>query len=349
MSFTLGKTKLDEIIDRHGIKVDLTERLDIEGLRGSTRLYRVKWDKKLTNTYIIDTIEGSEIACKPEIVGREFKELNSRASLEAAKIILELVNPSLPIIYLHILRASLGYQLHESLKSLGFAMLEAYVRPRYIVDSFRDHRERKVEIVYRDFGNIGGGDYILIVSDTIATGSSLVESLREAYTIFTSRDAKVEELVIYGFISIDSIKRIEDFSLRWGIKKIYVIAMQDITPLASNLYDMPLYGPDEELWRTEGKISFVGGIASYETLERMIPKYAPGMDQPGDWSERQLHLYNGLGYEEGNIRGHLEKSLEMLRSLYNLARSKEIYDSWVLEIYRERIKSIISTLTLPRI
>lgn len=81
---------------------------------------------------------------------------------------------------------------------------------------------------------------------------------------------------------------------------------------------MPLYGLDEHLYRERGKIKPIGSIVSPDTLQEMLPHYIPGMDQPGDWSERHLYLYNDHTYENGNIQGHLEKSIQFMESLDKL-------------------------------
>jgi len=344
LNYIQNQRLLDEIISRHRINVDLTEKLDLNYLNEDTRLFSVKWGRRPTKVYILDTIEGSEIACKPEIVGAKFIELNSTASREAAKIIARAIKPKMPIIYLHVLRASLGYMLHESLKKEGLSFHEAYVRPKYILNSYRNHRERKVVINYRRYCNVSSGDYCLIVADTIATGRTLIESIRDLYVFLNDRDARIEEVILYGFIAIEGLRKLENFLYGIGVNKIYVIAMQDLAPLASNLYDMPLYGPDESLWGSRGEINFLGAVADYETVERMFHEYAPGMDQPGDWSERQIQLYNGVGYERGNMRNHLRKSLKILKNLYQLAKSKNLYDRYILDIYSRRIASITDAL-----
>ena len=47
----------------------------------------------------------------------------------------------------------------------------------------------------------------------------------------------------------------------------------------------------------------------------MADNFIPGLDQPGDWSERQIDLYNGHGLEHGDIRGHLTKSIAFIEEL----------------------------------
>ena len=58
----------------------------------------------------------------------------------------------------------------------------------------------------------------------------------------------------------------------------------------------------------------------------MLPMYVAGMDQPGDWSERQVSLFNGKGKEAGDIAGHLEKSLGIAESLKALNTEQPWYN-----------------------
>ena len=63
-----------------------------------------------------------------------------------------------------------------------------------------------------------------------------------------------------------------------------------------------------------------------DTLDGMIPYYVAGLDQPGDWSERQMSLFNGYGMESGNVVGHLRKSIDLINSCRELHSGEVWYD-----------------------
>jgi len=329
---------LDKIIEENCIKVDLTE-LVFKGK--DIKVYKTKVDFP-AEVYLVDTPESRNIACRPEIVGEEFLELNKRVSVKALKAVFSLVEVEEPIVLLHILRASKGYMVHEALKYLNKSFSEAYVRVRYEEESFRDHVERRPKVVYRDYSHVPEETISLVLADTVATGYSALEALRD----FTScSKAQVSQVLLYGFISEKGARRIAGYVKEIGVEEIYVFALQDLTPLAYNNYDMPLYGPDESYWSKYRELKCLGAIVDIETFRKMVHYYAPGADQPGDWSERQPKLFNGYDYESGDIKGHLEKSLHMLENLLEISRKASWFAKEIEEIYKVRMKYIKEKLS----
>lgn len=335
---------VEAIIEGNNIDVDSTELLlDIE-LSEKSRVFSVKMPYKRLSAYIVDTPEGARIASEPEIVGGEFFNLNLKAALEATSAMKQILDFDKPILFLHVLRASTGYMLHKAFSSLNIQFSEAFVRVKYVTGSYRDHVQRRVVVAFRKFEKIPEGDITLVIADTVATGLSLEAALRTAYEELSKGNSRIEDLILYGFISKEGIEKTYDVSQRLGIRKLYVFAMQDITPLAYNKYDMPLYGPDESYWSERGKLKTLGSIVDIATLKRMLPEYAPGMDQPGDWSERQDSLFNGYGYEPGNIAGHLDKSLSLLKKLREIVRTTPWYCDWIGKIFEKRQRKLEDAL-----
>ena len=126
-----------------------------------------------------------------------------------------------------------------------------------------------------------------------------------------------------------------------------VFAICDITQLYSNNYDMPLYGLDEHLYQETGETNPLGSIVSHETLRDMLPYFIPGMDQPGDWSERHNSLYNGYGEESGNIKGHLTKSMNLIQSLVELNKKQPWYNDDIQRITDKELgalREVVETL-----
>jgi len=69
------------------------------------------------------------------------------------------------------------------------------------------------------------------------------------------------------------------------------------------------------------------------------------MDQPGDWSERQSQLFNGLRREQGDIRGHLEKSIALIERLTALSRGERWYSALNEAAAEKELDALRRTLT----
>lgn len=133
--------------------------------------------------------------------------------------------------------------------------------------------------------------------------------------------------------------RISEEALALGFSGVVLLALQDFAPLAGNRFDMPLYGPDlSELRR--GRFRRLGGVASRETLERMILEYAPGLDQPGDFSERQERLFDGRRWVRGDIEGHLRSALDSLE----LLATSGVLEPWQAAVVSRRMAGVRSAL-----
>ena len=294
---------LDDLIKEYGIDVNSTAEIE-------PGIYEVN---EISNTYIIDNFWGMKIACHPHLVGTEFGKFNYNCAEESAKAIKKLAKLHKgSLLHLHILRAAPGYELHRF-----FDAPEIWIRPRYTKVSYRDHyfEDKKIEIMHRNFQNLPKNkELTVLVPDTIASGRSVYESIKELTLDCEGVSSSIKRIVLYGFISLDGLKIIEEFTEQMDIE-LLSFAIGSITPLASNRYDMPLYGIDLEYWEKNGKIKNLGGIVDMKTLERWSEEYVPGCDQPGDFSARQLQLFNGIEMEDGNIREHLLNSIEMIEKI----------------------------------
>ncbi len=281
--------------------------------------------------FIIDTEEGRKLASDPSIVGREFDSLNSALAMKVWRTIKSLGIIDGPIIFEHVLRGGPGYRLREA--AANEVVVDFYVRPRYVEASYRHHTHNEVELVYEGELNVKAGkEYTLIKPDTEATGRSSLRSIEKAINRTEAADSRITRIVLYGFISEYAFKVISDFAQKQGIE-VYAIAVEDLTALASNGYDMPIYGIDEEAYNNS-KILELAAIIPKKVLLSIAGEYFPGMDQPGDWSERQITLFNGRSFEKGNIRGHIEKSIKALDSLYKISRGQSWFREWHDLIYR---------------
>lgn len=321
-----------------GVRTDVKEYCLVPG----GKAYEVEVDADAA-TYILDTDSGLRLACEPELVGSKMEREAVRAAQAVVSLISKLCS-SKKVLFLHLLRASRGYGLHYALRSGGFEVKEVSVRVAYAGSTIGTHEGREAKVVYSNLAQVSGDDSVLVLADTVATGQTVNLALDHLFKEAELRGARIREVHVYGFLSEPGVKRVGEFLKRMDVSRVYFYALQDLTALSSNNYDMPLYGPDLPSFRSHG-LSSLGGVAAEETLDRMLPYYFPGMDQPGDWSERQCSLFNGEGYEKGRIVDHLERSLLMLEELHDAVRAYPWFREWMEEVYLTRKRRLLDVLS----
>jgi len=269
-------------------------------------------------------------------VGTELADLSLAVAHEFKSALLELglIGDSTGL--LHILRGSSGYMVNEAISELPLIN----IRTEYKEDGYRAHCDdsRRIEVTYSDYH--GQDIDTLIIPDTYATG----RSVEAALVTFRESGHSPKTVIIYGFIAIPAIKRLHKLCQQEKCRLI-TVALCDITQLAANHYDMALFGPDEHLHTTKGELNNLGSIVGEETLEEMAENFIPGLDQPGDWSERQVKLFNGHGLEDGDIRGHLSKSIKFIEELDKINRTQEWYNEQLKELVESEIKSLHEILS----
>jgi hypothetical protein len=216
------------------------------------------------------------------------------------------------------------------------------VRTEYSEDGYRAHSDdsRMVRVTYSDLDPRGlRASSTLIVPDTFATGRSAEAALTHLFGVGVVPD----RVVLYGFTAIPALKRLGLLCTGWGVELVS-FSICDVTQLASNHYDMPVYGLDESLWESEGELRRLGSIVDTEALRRFMPRYVAGLDQPGDWSERHLGLFDGAGTVSGDVAGHLRKSIGLVESLIGLNFGQPWYDGWHGEIAKAELGLLRETL-----
>jgi len=350
MDSLISRASIEGIIEEFNIDVGSTEPVKCESLDGSTRVFSVYRSDLVENLYIVETVSGRRIACHPHIVGAKLKSLAFEAAVEAAAIISELaglhkVNPS-SIVFEHVLRAAPGYELHTAFKQLNKnrRFREVWIRTLYEKPSYRDHDLKEpspLNIVYEDFSVLPRNNEIIVLKpDTEATGRTgqlaverLVERSEEA-------GSTIRKLILYGFISAPALKIIGNTAKKHGIE-LFAFSIGNITDLAYNGYDMTLYGVDESYWKATGKIRRLGSIVDIETLAKYLPEFIPGLDQPGDWSNRQALIYTTKEKTEpGLIRNHLQNNIEMIESLMAISN----FEDWQTRIARQELRLLRASL-----
>ncbi len=324
---------LDTILRSFPIDIDSTKRLHLAYTKPDTRLYEVDTIKSplidhfTGKAYLIDTPMGRKMACHPHLVAEELSVICFEAAKELVSALKELALVSGESGILHILRGGLGYRVDKALPGLPVIN----IRTQYNDDGYRAHSDsRRITVTYSDYHQMRFDS--LIVPDTYATGRSVEAALRHMF----EQGLSVERVIIYGFIAAPGVERVHRLLVEHGIQ-LYVFAICDISQLYANNYDMPLYGLDEHLYKQSGTLKPLGSIVSLDTLRDMVMDYVPGMDQPGDWSERHTDLFNGYGNESGDIRGHLSKSIELMESLDEINKEQPWYTETIATLTRKEI------------
>jgi hypothetical protein len=315
---------IDRLVQEYKISTDSTRSVKIKKAKTgkSTKIFKV--ERVAPPTFIIDTPMAREIACYPHMVGESLERLSRKAAAEALPAILELSETEkgrkdVEIVFEQILRAAPGYKLQDvAPKVLGNSYRTIYLRPRYTHRSYRDHDgtvQREIEVVHRNFSEFPKEKKItLIMQDTVASGRSGEVSINETLRYCEESGCKIEKWILYGFISEYGLEILHHIAKANDISMI-AFAMGNLTALCTNNYDMPLYGVDEAHWQKTHAVRKLGSVIDRDSLEEYVPCFVPGADQPGDWSARQRRLFNGISDEPGDIVGHLNNSIRLIKSL----------------------------------
>ncbi len=327
-----SEADIDEIVELFGVDTDSVE-LTLQ--EDQLRLYCVtKPVVGNCEVLIVDTPEARALACFPHIVGKAFDSLNETLATRAANAIvreLGLEEWKGHIVLLHILRASPGYKLSKALAAHLPDLREAYVRPLYSRD------RSSLRVVYENYTNLPRNSKVaVIVPDTIATGRAASVSLNAITRALRARGCEPELLVLYGFIAQKGLAHVVEKALELGFERIAAFALVDLSALASNDYDMVLYGPD----LSRDGFKPLGSIVPRETLKACAPHYVPGLDQPGDWSARQEWLFNGRSLERGNMHEHVEKTRAAVTDVLTRFGREAWFKDWHRKACRKALQAL---------
>ena len=292
----------------------------------------------VSNTFIIDAEEGRAIAADPSVVGEEFDRYNTRLAFKAAQAMRKIGLLDRKSVFLDVLRAAPGYRLYEGItrEKRDMEISRVSMRPKYVKRSYQAHVYNELEIIYSDLKSLPTGHVTLFKPDTEASGKTSLAALGYFLDECKKAGCTVDMMVLYGFISKPGLLKIIDF-LKGRDIEYYAFAIENLTALSGNGYDMPLYGVDKG-GNDPGLL--LKSIAPYEVVSGMAGDYYPGLDQPGDWSERQSNLFTGVGYESGGILNHLQMSLKNLSELRPLSESQSWYKQPHRAIYDLLVRKI---------
>jgi len=284
--------------------------------------------------YILDAPEARALACFPHIVGEAFIQLNRKLSTKAAEAIVNVVGLEEwkgYVVHVHVLRAGSGYMMSEGLKHELGQIADVYIRPLY------SKNRKKIEITYSDFSQLPkNAGLAVVIPDTVATGFTLIKVLRKLAEEANKVGSWIDTLVIYGFIADYGLERIAKEAKALKINFTYFFALEDVAALAGNYYDMVLYGPDT----SQEAFKPLGAITHYDILRECINYYVPGLDQPGDWSNRQPVLFNGNTWEKVDLLQHLSESRETIESIQQRYSRYMWFKKWHKHICEAQIRAI---------
>ncbi|QOJ79226.1 hypothetical protein IG193_01830 [Infirmifilum lucidum] len=329
---------MESEIEKFASKVGLRLLNGEEVYRGNDgAVYRVPLEVN-GEAFIVHSVQSALVASRPEIVGRKLDSLVTHPARLVAGYLRRSGLADRKVVFMHVLRGSQGYRLDVALREAGFSVESQFVKVVYAGGLGEKHAEAKPHVASAQLTGLSGEEKTLVVADTVATGRTLKEALRFMLDMAVFKGVQFEKVVIYGFISESGARVVGDFLGENGITPLF-FALEDFAALASNQYDMPLYGPDIGPRGVDAEKT-IAGVSVPEALRAMLGEYFPGMDQPGDWSERQCLLFNGYGYERGKIGEHLERSLKSLEVLHNAVRGASWYEEWLEEVFKKRRKGL---------
>ncbi|MGC8615134.1 MAG: hypothetical protein ACP5UU_04925 [Thermoprotei archaeon] len=288
---------------------------------GASTAYQL--DKYL---YVMDSEKGRKIACYPSFCGDEMMKATLDMARDFVLLLKEMGYLDQEVLLLNVLRAAPGYGVRDALIESGARVSESWIRPYYLHPSYRLHTVKDLGLKFEQYSSLKPGSYTLIKPDTEATGFTTLFSLDRFLTKCESHGCSVDRLILYGFIADRGLELIRrTFSSR--VKEIIAFAIEDLTPLARNGYDMPAYGIDLSALEEVGERVYLAARAPDEVVDALLLSCYPGMDQPGDWSERQTRLFDGEHWTEVDPKIHLKRSQELLTRL----RKAQISEPWYQE------------------
>ncbi|MGC8636114.1 MAG: hypothetical protein ACP5T5_03680 [Thermoprotei archaeon] len=289
--------------------------------------------------YVIDSENGRRIACYPSFCGDEMM----KAALDMAKDFVTMLKKmgylDQRVLLLNVLRAAPGYGVRKALLDSGADVSESWIRPYYVHPSYRLHTVQDLGLKFEQYSSLKPGSYTLIKPDTEATGFTSLFSLERFLDKCEKEGCKVERLVLYGFIAergLEAIKRA--FGSRIG--EITAFAIEDVTPLAQNGYDMPVYGIDLSALEERNEKAYLAAKAPHDVMDFLLSSCYPGMDQPGDWSERQNILFDGQDWIKVDLSVHLKRSRDLLDRLRRAQANEPWYQEDHERIYERQVNMI---------
>ena len=303
----------EAIIRNFGVDVNSAEPVYMDGFRPTTDVCKIAETKfDLDDVYVVNTPEIVQIGCHPHIVGEELRALTDRAADEVVRAMIRFggFDPENTVIC-EVLRASTGYRMQEAFKRAGlelpFELPVVHIRPRYETPSYRDHDtgEKIINIIYQNFKKMPAGRRLKVIKhDTEASFKTSRAVIPKLMEFAEERGSKIDEIILAGYISDYSLGEAKKIAEKLGIG-VKAFAYGNVTSIYSNHYDMPVFGPDEALWREIEKILRDRSLTNDERTRKLFNRYLEGLDKETREKER------GCVYDEDSIMGKLMKKLRL--------------------------------------
>ncbi|MBS3815641.1 MAG: hypothetical protein KGY45_03655 [Hadesarchaea archaeon] len=314
-------------------EMSLIEKLDLP-IEAET--YEVNHSELPDNSYILRMNPAQKIIYNPLLWGSELRKYTEesnqiflRAEQEISPDFKDLRTDD--ICEVVVLRGGLGYRLDAAFEEVFNSYL-----PRCFVGA-RRHRvsgeDFRAEISYTNFDPLPE-DGVIVMGDTIATGSTLGRALAEVRDELRRRDHSVKKLVVFSIAAaFDGCSELLEWEKRfrewWPDFEIHLFVAEALFGLEDGTH-LRFRKPGEAIVpeKTREQVNEIYG--DYEE------SYIPGnICAIFDWGDRNFkpdrHLEDVLKYVETSLEeAKDEKSIEVLRELKKEANKE-------LEEYKSKI------------
>lgn len=309
----------------YGVDVSVLEKV---GASIEPETYHVDHPELPDESYILRIPSAQRVHSNPLLWGPELREeiLNcNKHFLRAARELVPGFDELSPkdISEVVVLRGGLGYRLDDAFREV----FDSYL-PRCFVGA-RRHRisgdEFEAEISYSNFEPLPK-DGVVIIGDTIATGSSLTRTLAEVRSELRKREYGIKKLVVFSAAAAfrgcsELLDWEERFQEWWPDFEIYLFTAEALFGLDAGTH-LRYRKPGEAIVPEASKKFVDEAFGDYEEA------YIPGnICAVFDWGDRifkpDRHLRDVLQYaDEAQEQAEDEESLEFLRDLEEGARKE---------------------------
>lgn len=294
-----------------------------------TKVYKVSHPELPKNSHIVCMAPAQKILYDPIVCGKALR----KHSLECSKQFLRVAWSTFPSLRklntrqlseVVVLRGSLGYQF-----DLAFDQLFKRYLPRCFVGARRfrvSGGEFGADIFYTNFDSLPN-DGVLFTGDTIATGSSLSQTLAVIRSELRERDYEVRDLLVFSIAaSLKGCARLLEWEKRfrewWPNFKIHIFTAEALFGLADNGTDLLFRREDEVILPEETKARVNRIYGDYEA------GFLPGnICSIFDWGDRNFkperHLEDVLKFTRESLKvAEDAKAKKVLETLARNAKMK---------------------------
>lgn len=291
-------------------------------------VYKVNHPELPRNSYILRMGSARKILYDPLLWGDELRKQTNKCNQIFLKTAWNLVSSlkrarASNVCELVVLRGGLGYELDKAFEQVfGRYLPRCFVGARrYRVSS----EEFKAEISYRNFDPLPDKS-VLLMGDTIATGSSLSQTLAEVRDEFRRRNYNPRKLIVFSIAAaFRGCTRLLEWEKRfrewWPGFRVYLFAAEALFGLEEGTH-LRFRKPGEAIVPEDTKRQVSRVYGDYEE------GYLPGnICAIFDWGDRNFkpdrHLEDVLKFARSSRKAAKDKrAKEVLKNLAEGARSE---------------------------